>query len=105
MAVFSEAFRRLRENFDQAQLERQNLIRAIQNDVREMARQTGTRLAEQGKNRRAEFAAMIDDLRGKIKAQAERTRGQLGELAADLRQGGGVFGRRQQGQPRRSRGR
>ncbi len=105
MAVFSDAFSRLRENFDQAQAERQNLIRAVRADVQEMARRTGARLAEQSKNRRAEFAAMIELLRGTIKAQAQQTRGQLGELAADLRQGGGVFGRRPSGQPRRSRGR
>jgi hypothetical protein len=37
---------------------------------------------------------MITDLRGTIRQQAEQTRGQLANLAADLRQGGAVFGKR-----------
>ena len=56
-----------------------------------MARQTGNQLAEQGQTRRAEFAAMIRSLRGTIRRQADQTRGQLAELAADLRHGGEVF--------------
>ena len=38
---------------------------------------------------------MITELRGTIGQQAAETRGQLADLAADLRQGGAVFSRRQ----------
>ena len=99
MAVFSEAFLRLRQDLDQAHENRRKLIDEIRANVREMARQNGDQLAQQGKNRRAEFTEMLGNLRGEIRRQADETRGQLAELAADLRQGGEVFGRRQS--PRR----
>jgi hypothetical protein len=105
MAVFSEAFQRLRQDCDQAHENREKLIRDIRTNVREMARQTGNQLNEQGTKRRAEFTAMIKDLRNTINEQAKHTRGQLAELAADLRQGGVVFGRRQPAGQRGSRGR
>jgi hypothetical protein len=95
MAVFSDAFLRLRQDLDRSHESRQTLIQDIRDNVREMARQTTDQLTEQSKGRRAAFAAMITDLRGKIRLQAEQTRGQLAELTADLRQGGAVFGRRQ----------
>ncbi len=41
MAVFSEAFLRLRQDFDQAHENREKLIHDIRDNVREMARQTG----------------------------------------------------------------
>ncbi len=94
MALFSEAFLRLRQDLDQSRQNRRKLIGQIRAEVREMACQTGGRLAEQGRTRRAEFAAMIQGLRGTIRQQAEQTRGQLVELAADLRHGGEVFGGR-----------
>ena len=95
MAVFSEAFLRLRQDFDQSHESRQKLIQDIRANVRDMAQQTADQVAGQGKSRRTEFTAMITDLRGKIKQQAEQTRGQLAELAADLRHAGAVFGHRQ----------
>jgi methyl-accepting chemotaxis protein len=95
MAVFSDAFLRLRQDLDQSHESRQKLIQDIRDNVRDMARQTADQLTEQGRSRRTEFAAMITDLRGKIKRQAEQTRGQLAELSADLREGGTVFGNRQ----------
>jgi hypothetical protein len=95
MAVFSDAFLRLRQDLDQSHESRQKLIQDIRDDVRNMARQTADQLSEQGRSRRAEFKAMITDLRGTIKQQAEQTRGQLAELTADLRQGGAIFGHRQ----------
>ena len=42
--------------------------------------------------RRAEFTAMITDLREQVRRQAGQTRGQFAELSADLRRGGEVFG-------------
>ena len=95
MAAFSDAFLRLRQDLDQSHESRQKLIQDIRDNVRDMARQTADQLTEQGRSRRTEFAAMITDLRGKIKQQAEQTRGQLAALTADLRQGGAVFGNRQ----------
>jgi len=94
MALFSEAFLRLRQDLDQSRENRRTLIRQLRAEVREMARQNGGRLAEQGKTRRADFAAMIQGLRGTIREQADQTRGQLAELSADLRHGGEVFGDR-----------
>ena len=95
MAVFSDAFLRLRQDLDASHESRRKLIQDIRAGVRDMARQTTDQLTEQGHNRRAEFKAMITDLRGAIKQQAEQTRGQLADLTADLRQGGAVFGNRQ----------
>jgi hypothetical protein len=95
MAVFSDAFLRLRQDLDQGHESRQKLIRDVGEKVREMARQTGSQLAEQGARRRAEFPAMINDLRGRIEEQAEQTRSQLADLAADLRHGGEIFAGRQ----------
>ncbi|MGO8745023.1 MAG: hypothetical protein ACLQNE_03445 [Thermoguttaceae bacterium] len=95
MAVFSDAFLRLRQDLDRSHESRQKLIQDIRDNVRDMARQTTDQLTEQGESRRAEFTAMITGLRGKIKQQAEQTRGQLAELSADLRRGGAVFGHRQ----------
>ena len=96
MAVFSEAFLRLRQDLDQGHANRRKLLHDIRADVREMARETGNQLTEHGKKRQTEFTAMMTDLRANINRQAEQTRGQLAELAADLRRGGAVFGRRQQ---------
>jgi hypothetical protein len=105
MAVFSDTFLRLRQDLDRSHESRQRLLEDIRANVRDMARQTADQLTEHGKNRRAEFTAMITDLRGKIKQQAEQTRGQLAELAADLRRGGAAFGRRQPARQRNSRNR
>lgn len=91
MAVFSDAFLHLRQDLDQGHESRQKLIRDIGRDVREAARQTGDRLAEQGACRRAEFAAMMDDLRTKVRQQAQQTRSQLADMAADLHRGGETF--------------
>jgi DNA anti-recombination protein RmuC len=95
MAVFSEAFLRLRQDLDQSHENRRKMIDDLRAHVRDMARQTGSQLAEQGRSRRAEFAAMIGELRGTIHQQAQETRKRLAELTDDLRQGGEVFGRRQ----------
>ena len=103
MAMFSDAFLRLRQDLDQSHENRQKLIEDIRANVRDMARQTTNQLTEQGQSRRTEFAAMITDLRGKIKQQAEQTRGQLAELSADLRQGGAVFGQPATGPEARNR--
>ena len=92
MALFSEAFLRLRQDLDQSRENRCELIRQLRVEVQELARQNDSRIAEQGKTRRAEFATMIRDLRGTIRQQADQTRGQLAELAADLRHGGEIFG-------------
>ena len=105
MAVFSDAFLRLRQDLDRSHESRQKLIQDIRDNVRDMARQTTDQLAEQGRNRRTEFTAMIADLRGTIKQQAEQTREQLAELSADLRQGGAVFGNRQPARKHASRSR
>ena len=95
MAIFSDAFLRLRQDLDRSHESRQKLIQDIRANVRDMARQTTDQLTEQGQSRRAEFKAMITDLRGTIKQQAEQTRAQLAGLTTDLRQGGAVFGNRQ----------
>jgi methyl-accepting chemotaxis protein len=94
MAVFSDAFLRLRQDLDQSHESRRKLIQDIRDNVRELARQNTEQLSEQGRNRRVEFTAMITDLRGAITEQAEQTRGQLAGLSADLRQGGAVFAKR-----------
>ena len=94
MAIFSEAFTRLREDFDQAHENRLKLIRDIRGEVHQQAEQTKNRLAEQGKDRHAEFNASIRELRSKVRQQAEQTRSDLAELAADLRDGGTTFHRR-----------
>jgi Ser/Thr protein kinase RdoA (MazF antagonist) len=93
MAVFSEAFLRLRQDFDQGHENRGKLIRDIRADVRELSRQTVSQIAEQSRTRRAAFAAMMGGLRETIQQQATQTRQQLAELAADLHHGGEVFGR------------
>ena len=64
MALFSEAFLRLRQDLDQCRESRCELIRQLRAEVQELARQNDNRIAEQGKTRRAEFATMIRDLRG-----------------------------------------
>jgi uncharacterized protein YukE len=97
MATFSEALLHLRQDLDQSREDRKKLICRIRAEVQEMARQTGSRLAEQGQARRAEFAAMMQDMRGTIRQQADRTRGQLAELAGDLHHGGDVFAGRARG--------
>ncbi len=102
MAVYSEAFLRQRQDLDQGHHNREQLVREIRANVRELARQAGSRLAEQSRTRRAEFAAMMGGLRDKIQQQATQTRQQLAELAADLHHGGEVFGR---AQPPRQRSR
>jgi len=94
MAVFSDAFLRLRQELDRAHENRQKLIHDIRVGVQEMALQTGCHLAEQSRTRHAEFTSLMTDLRGQLKQQADATRGQLAELSADLRRGGEVFGRR-----------
>ena len=91
MATFSEAFTRMRENFDQAHENRLNLIRDIRADVTEKAAQTASQLAQQAQQRQAEFAALMHDLRGKLHQQARQTRQQLADLSADLEQAGNVF--------------
>jgi hypothetical protein len=48
---------------------------------------------------------MITELRGKIGQQAAQTRGQLADLAADLRHAGAVFNHRQPATRRGSRNR
>ncbi len=105
MAVFSDAFLRLRQDLDQSHENRQKLISDIRANVREMARQTGNQLLEHGRRRHADFTAMITELRGKIGQQAAQTRGQLADLAADLRHAGAVFSRRQPATRRGSRNR
>jgi DNA anti-recombination protein RmuC len=95
MAVFSDAFLRLRQDLDRSHESRQKLLQDIRANVRDMARQTNDQLTEQGQNRRAEFKVMITDLRGTIKQQAEQTHEQLAALTADLHQGGAAFGNRQ----------
>lgn len=92
MAVFSDAFLRLRQDLDQCHDSRQKLTQDIRDSVREMAQETAELLAEQRSRRHADFTAMITDIRGQIKQQAAETRGQLAELAADLHQGGAIFG-------------
>jgi hypothetical protein len=94
MAVFSEAFLRLRQEFDQAEQKRAELIHEIRAGVRRQARQTGEQLAQHRRTRRAEFAAMRAGLRSKIQEQAAGTRQWLAALTADLRQAGTAFGRR-----------
>jgi ElaB/YqjD/DUF883 family membrane-anchored ribosome-binding protein len=95
MAVFSEAFSRLRQDFDQGHESRQKLIQDIRANVEQMARQTGDQIQEQATQRRAEFATMIGQLRSTIRRQADETRTQLAELSADLHQGGATFASRQ----------
>jgi len=91
MAAFSTTFSRLRQELDQAHENRQKLLHDIQAGVRAMARQTGEQLVEQGRNRLAQFAAMMTDLRCKLNEQANQTRSQLAALAADLHQGREIF--------------
>jgi phage host-nuclease inhibitor protein Gam len=85
MAVFSDAFLRLRQDFDRSHENRQKLIQDVRDNVRDMARQTADQLTEQGNSRRAEFTATMTDVRGKIKEQAEQTRGQLAEQGKSRR--------------------
>jgi hypothetical protein len=101
MAVFSDAFVRLRQALDDGHKSRQKLLCDLGAEARELARQSRSRLTEQGATRRTEFAAMLKDLRGKIQEQARQTRGQLADLAADLRHGGEVL-RQRHGAARRS---
>ena len=72
MAVFSEAFLRLRQDFDQGHENRGKLIRDIRADVRELSRQTVSQIAEQSRTRRAAFAAMMGGLRDKIQQQVAK---------------------------------
>lgn len=97
MGVFSEALLRLRQDIDQSHENRRKLIEDIRAEVRQMARQTGNLLAEQGRNRQTQFTAMLKDLRGAVKAGADQTRTQLAELAADLHHGGESFKARKTG--------
>ena len=62
MGVFSESLLRLRQDIDQSHENRRKLIRDIQSEVREMAEQNGSRLAEQGRQRQTQFASMIKEL-------------------------------------------
>ena len=75
MAVFSDAFLRLRQDLDRSHESRRKLIQDIRDNVRDMARQTTDQLAEQGQSRRAEFTAMITDLRGADQAASRADAG------------------------------
>jgi ABC-type Zn2+ transport system substrate-binding protein/surface adhesin len=103
MAVFSDAFVRLRQALDEGHKSRQKLLCDLGAEARELARESESRLAQQGATRRSAFAAMLEDLRGQIQEQARQVRGQLAELSADLRQGGRVFQQRQAGARRNPR--
>ena len=94
MALFSAALLRLRQDLDESRENRRKLIHRLRAEARQTAHQTGDWLAEQGSTRRAEFAAMMQDLRGTIRRQAGQTQTQLAELTADLRRGGEIFGGR-----------
>jgi hypothetical protein len=94
MAVFSEAFARLREDFDEARGNRHRLMGEIRSGIRQRAEETGREIAEQSRSRKTEFAAMLGGIRSRLNEQAEQTRERLSALARDLRQGGAVFTRR-----------
>ena len=94
MATFTEAFTRLREDFDQGHESRLKLLHDIRAEVQRNAAQLGSQLAEQAKHRHAEFTASLRDLRGTVRRQAEQTRRELADLAADLHQGGATLNRR-----------
>jgi hypothetical protein len=91
MSSFTDAFVRLRHQFDEAREGRRQLVRQIQTEGREKAAQLAATLAEQSQNRRTQFAAWLGSLQAEVKHQAEATRGCLANLAADLHRGGSIF--------------
>ena len=91
MATISESFTRMREDFDRAHQERQEMIRGLQAEVRNQAAQTAGHLAEQTKNRLEEFHSQMNHLRTEVRGQAARTREFLADFSADLHRGGAVF--------------
>ncbi|MHB1035520.1 MAG: hypothetical protein ACYC35_23455 [Pirellulales bacterium] len=95
MGNFSDAFGRLRHGFDQAHRDREHLMQETRFQVREQAAETRRHIAEDSRNRRAGFAAFIEEMRSTVRDSAQRTHSQLADFANDLRQGGDVFRRRQ----------
>ncbi|MGA2031764.1 MAG: hypothetical protein ABSG68_05870 [Thermoguttaceae bacterium] len=93
MTLFTEAFRRLRADLDQAHQSRAKLLDDLRAHAAEHAAETGRQLAEQARQRHADFAAMMGELRHGVRAGAAQTRRQLHDLNADLRAGRAAFHR------------
>lgn len=94
MAGLSEAFTRMRHDFDRARQDRMEMIEDWRSEANQRAVQMSRQLAEQAGTRMARFAASFQALRSENQRQAEQTKRRLAEFAADLRQGGEAFRRR-----------
>ena len=91
MAAFTEMFENLREQCNNGWENRRKMMDQLHTDTTARTRQTAAQLAEQSWQRKAEFTAMMNNLRDNVQQQAAQTRQQLADLAADLHRGGAVF--------------
>jgi hypothetical protein len=93
MAVFTEEFTRMRQDFDQAQADRDQLFK----DTREFAQN----MAQGVKDKLAGFRQNMQDLHADIAAKASQVHTELCEMSTDLHNGGNIF--RKGSSPRASR--
>jgi hypothetical protein len=83
MAVFTEEFTRMRQDFDQAQAERDQLFE----DTREHVHN----LAEGVKDQLAGFRQNMHDMHDQLAETANEVRTGLREMSRDLHTGGDIF--------------
>jgi predicted nucleic acid-binding Zn-ribbon protein len=92
MAVFTEEFTRMRQDFDQAQADRDQLF----HDTREFVQNMSQNVQQKLSGFRSEMQHMHEELA----AMADRVRDELKEMHTDLNTGGNVF-RKQSPKPAR----
>ena len=83
MATFTDNFTRMRQDFDQAQADRDQLFQ----DTREYVQN----IAEGVKDQLAGFRQNMRDVHDGISEMACQVRSELQDLSTDLRTGGGIF--------------
>jgi len=83
MATFTEEFTRMRQDFDQAQADRDQLFRDTRDHVQSMAQGVKDQLAG--------FRRNMQDVHEKIAESASQVRTELREMSTDLHGGGNIF--------------
>jgi methyl-accepting chemotaxis protein len=91
MATFTDEFTKMRQDFDEAQDSRHQLLEDTRQQVQQMAQGVKEQLAG--------FRGELEHMREEIAEAANRTRTELKELGADLHTGGDIF--RKQSMPRK----
>ena len=83
MATFTEEFTRMRQDFDQAQADRNQLYENTRNHVQNMAQGVKEQLCG--------FRQHMHEMHDEIAEMASRVRAGLKDMSTDLRGGGDVF--------------